>query len=274
MQKNQIFISHTNEESDFAESLQVWIRDILDNYVELFVSSDNGVSIPLGSEWPKMVKESLEKTSIVIVLVSYRSIDRKWIYFEAGAGYVRDIPVIPICIGGITKEELPAPLSLLQAIELPNKINEKALLNKIIDVSNLALPRSFSKVIDMHRLKFPKRQILQERIEKVSNIEKIDFKTSLLESEVKLKLLDFLIDNGEEFTISEAGTKSKLKTLKRRKYILRIIDELQSYDYIEKSRNNNQTFYRLTNTGRRMLEEIKKTYAVRPGFRPEGDGSA
>src|SRR5689334_13642301 len=128
MGKKQIFISHTHSESDFANSLQDWIREILDDYIEIFISSDNGVSIPLGSEWSRKLKESLENSSIFLVLISHRSKDRNWIYFEAGAGYVRDIPVIPICIGGLTKIELSTPLSLLQAIEIPNKDNEKALI--------------------------------------------------------------------------------------------------------------------------------------------------
>lgn len=255
--KKQIFISHTKNESDFAISLQDWIREILDDFIDVFVSSDNGVSIPLGSEWPKRIKESLENSNLVLVLVSHQSIDRKWIYFEAGAGYVREIPVIPICIGGITKEELPTPLSLLQAIEVPNSINESVLLNKIIEASDLGLPKSFKKVINSHRLKLPAREIHKKITPAVTQIDKIDFKESIIISEVKLKILDFLIDHDAKFTITELEVGSKLKSLKRRKYIFNILEELKDQGYIEKVKDNNQTLLNLTNSGKQMLAEIK-----------------
>ena len=274
MRKKQIFISHTSEEADFARSLKSWIQRIFDKHIDLFVSTDNGISIPLGEEWPQKIKQSLEKSSIMLVLVSHKSKDKNWIYFEAGAGYVREIPVIPICIGGITKDELPIPLKFLQAIVFPNKSNEKALFDRIIEVSKLDFPESFRKIIDSEKLELPRREIVQEKITKVSKTEKIDFIATVFESEVKLKLLDFLLDNENKFTITEMEIKSKLKPLKRRKFILKILDELQEYEYVKKSRDINQTFYTLTDTGRKMFAKIKETYAVQPIYRPVGDGPA
>ncbi len=123
MERPQVFISHIHEDTDFAKAIKNWLDDILLGAISFFVSTDRS-SIPLGSEWPKKIKESLEKSEILLVIVSASSISRRWIYFEAGAGYVRGIPVIPICVGELGLNNLPSPLNLLQAIELPGEDEE------------------------------------------------------------------------------------------------------------------------------------------------------
>src|SRR5450432_37671 len=43
------------------------------------------------------------------------SVKRPWINFEAGSGWIRDIPVIPLCHSGMAPSALPVPLNLLKA---------------------------------------------------------------------------------------------------------------------------------------------------------------
>jgi hypothetical protein len=45
------------------------------------------------------------------------SITRPWINFEAGAGWMRSIPIIPVYHSELHPRDLPLPLSLLQAVE-------------------------------------------------------------------------------------------------------------------------------------------------------------
>lgn len=82
--------------------------------IETFVSSDPE-SIAMGGKWLEDITHGLKNCVIEIVLASPQSVKRPWINFEAGAGWVRDIPVIPICHSGMTPDTLPAPLSSLQA---------------------------------------------------------------------------------------------------------------------------------------------------------------
>lgn len=144
--KPQIFFSHIHEDADYAKSIKDWLDDHLLGAVVFFVSTDKS-SIPLGSEWPKKIRQALENSRIMVVLISSLSVASRWIYFEAGAGYVRGIPVIPICIGGFKKNDLPAPLNFLQAIELPGKESEEQILKIIAESAGLRPPKVFEPLL-------------------------------------------------------------------------------------------------------------------------------
>jgi len=45
-------------------------------------------------------------------------VEKPWVNFEAGAGWVRDIPVIPLCHSGIQPSNLPMPLIMISQILL------------------------------------------------------------------------------------------------------------------------------------------------------------
>ena len=57
----------------------------------------------------------MKNSSVEIILCSPKSVVRPWINFEAGAAWIRDIPVIPLCHSGMKPSALPVPLNLLQA---------------------------------------------------------------------------------------------------------------------------------------------------------------
>ena len=54
----------------------------------------------------------------MVVLCSPESIARPWINFEAGAAWVKGIPLIPACHQGLAPRQLPVPLSLRQGVSL------------------------------------------------------------------------------------------------------------------------------------------------------------
>jgi hypothetical protein len=62
------------------------------------------------------VDEALKRADVLIVLASPESVGRPWVNFEAGAVWLRGIPVIPLCHSGMAPEQLPVPLSMLQAV--------------------------------------------------------------------------------------------------------------------------------------------------------------
>jgi hypothetical protein len=113
--KQRIFISHISAEAELAAYLKKRLSKDFKN-VEVFVSSD-GVSIELGKKWLEAVEKALSRATAEIVLCSKASVSRPWVNFEAGAVWLRGIPVIPVCHSGLAAQELPAPLSFLQGIE-------------------------------------------------------------------------------------------------------------------------------------------------------------
>ena len=89
--------------------------------IDIFVSSDTA-SITAGSNWLDSIDTALRNASTEIVICSKVSITRPWINFEAGAGWMRSIPIIPVCHSGLHPRDLPLPLSLLQAVDANKEI--------------------------------------------------------------------------------------------------------------------------------------------------------
>lgn len=136
MEKKIVFISHISEEREIAQSLKELIQKSFLGIVDVFVSSDPE-SIDLGQEWLNRIKFSLGNCVVEFVIASPVSIRRAWVNFEAGAGWIREIPVIPLCHSGMTPGKLPAPLNALQAA-LATDENQLA-----------RIPRTIAKAVGM-----------------------------------------------------------------------------------------------------------------------------
>lgn len=108
MQKPLVFISHITTEKEIAIALKGLVEQAFLGMVDVFVSSDPN-SIAMGGRWLNDITYGLKTCVIEIVLAGPSSVTRPWINFEAGAGWVRDIPVIPLCHSGMTPSVLPAP---------------------------------------------------------------------------------------------------------------------------------------------------------------------
>ena len=91
-------------------------RDFLGS-LDIFVSSDRS-TIAAGEKWLEEVDKALKRADLQIVLCSRDSVGRPWVNFEAGAVWLRGIPVVPVCHSGLTPEALPVPLSMLEGVSL------------------------------------------------------------------------------------------------------------------------------------------------------------
>jgi hypothetical protein len=109
-----LFISHITEEKDLALAFKDLVEKHFLGMLEVFVSSDEH-SIGMGQRWLDNITNALKSCVVEIILCSPQSLKRPWINFEAGAGWIRDIPVIPLCHSGMEPSQLPMPLNLLQA---------------------------------------------------------------------------------------------------------------------------------------------------------------
>jgi hypothetical protein len=109
-----VFVSHIAEEAELAIAIQSSIKRDFLNLINVFVSSDRS---SMGNKWLNDLSGALERTELMLVLCSPFSVGRPWINFEAGAGWVREIPIIPVCHTGLKPSSLPVPLNLLNGIE-------------------------------------------------------------------------------------------------------------------------------------------------------------
>ncbi len=138
--KPLVFISHVHEEAELANSMKASLSHMLLGGVDFFVSSDRE-SIRGGDDWLVKIKDALSNACIVVVLVSPRSINRTWINFEAGAGWLRQ-RVVPLCHSGMQPSQLPNPLQRLYSfdIEVPHDLRD--LCQLVAEAANLHVPEA------------------------------------------------------------------------------------------------------------------------------------
>lgn len=138
MANPKIFISHISSETELAQLLQRHIEKDFPK-IQAFVSSD-GRSIKAGGKWLELLQQTLERTQLEIVLCSKESVGRPWVNFEAGAGWIRGIEVIPVCHSDMKPNDLPIPLSMLQAVEAGQPKSLQGLYEVIADTYGLPTP--------------------------------------------------------------------------------------------------------------------------------------
>lgn len=137
--KRKIFISHIAEEKDIALSLKSFLTKNYLGLFDVFVSSDSN-SLELGENWLNVVLDSIKNCDLMFVLCSPISVNRPWIAFEAGAGWSKQIPVIPVCHSGISPGELPLPLRTLQGCVLGSHDSVQKILERISKIFEIQVP--------------------------------------------------------------------------------------------------------------------------------------
>ncbi len=140
MQKSLVFISHITEEKEIALALKQLVETTFLGMIEVFVSSDP-TSIKLGRKWLDEITHALKTCAVEIILASPESVKRPWINFEAGAGWIREIPVIPLCHSGMTPSNLPAPLGTLQAATATKENELKLVFPVLAEAIGCTLPQ-------------------------------------------------------------------------------------------------------------------------------------
>lgn len=141
MPKPTVFISHITEEGEVARDLKNFIEREFLRSVEVFASSHEE-SIMLGDEWLTAIKASVSKCGLMVVICSPISVTRSWINFEAGAGWVRGIPVVPMCHSGLTPEQLPVPLNTQQGGLIGNPADIQKLFMRVATLAETDAPDS------------------------------------------------------------------------------------------------------------------------------------
>jgi hypothetical protein len=172
--KKIIFISHITEEKELAIKTKELIEQSFLGMIEVFVSSDEN-SISLGQKWLDKINDSLQSCAIEIILCSPASIKRPWINFEAGAGWIRGIPVIPLCHSNLSPSKLPMPLVLLQGTSANSSISLELLFPVLAETLGSAVPKVNFSDYTSFVLEFEKKYTfwnkLNNHFKELNNIE-------------------------------------------------------------------------------------------------------
>jgi TIR domain len=128
--KCEVFISHITEEKDTAQKLKTFLCEAFGEDLKIFVSSDYR-SIGGGKLWFHEIIESLIAAPVVLVILSGKSVERRWINFEAGIGLGSGSLVIPVVSPGLSKSNVGPPLSQLQVRALFDPADVQGLIADI-----------------------------------------------------------------------------------------------------------------------------------------------
>ena len=115
----RVFVSFVHEDEKVASAVQNLLQTELELHEDVFLSSDRS-QIYAGDLWLEKIKEALSAAELVILMLSQRSVARPWVNFEAGAAWLVDKKLLPVCYGNLSKDELPHPYSAIQALNLPS----------------------------------------------------------------------------------------------------------------------------------------------------------
>lgn len=116
MVSGELFLSHAAADRDLAEYLELTARRCISG-IDVFRTTRTG-QIPGGREWLGVIRNHLLSADRFLILLTPASIRRPWIWFEAGAIWVRGLPFVPALAGGLTPSDLPEPLKSLQLLSL------------------------------------------------------------------------------------------------------------------------------------------------------------
>ena len=132
-----LFVSHVHEDAEIAKKIQQWLNDKLAKSINVFVSSDKKESMPGGTSWWDEIRSNLTKSQLLVAIITKRSKNRSWIYFEVGGAYFQKINVLPILIG-VPKNEINSPLSQITYYDFSNEEDFNFFCNKILKEYDLA----------------------------------------------------------------------------------------------------------------------------------------
>lgn len=139
MSKPKLFISYITEELELAMILKTHLENVFQGMIEIFVSSDDA-SLPVGAKWLERIDSVLKESKIELIICSNQSVTRPWINFEFGAGWIKGIPVVPVCHSGLQHRDLPSPLNALNAIEANKEADIKKLYSLIAKTLECEFP--------------------------------------------------------------------------------------------------------------------------------------
>ena len=193
-----ILISHDKGDEKIALELKLFLEDVFQN-VSVFVSGRDLIG---GQTWIEQIKHRLKTSEVIISLLTSKSLDNNWVYFESGAGFTED-KTIPILTDNLKLESLVPPMSLLQA-RLLSESGIGMLIKDITQKLNLQRePKHYPSIKDLiSRVEKILRQESAAKLKSMIPIKEIapNAKRQWIYEENCL-VHDFIIDKKYEITV-------------------------------------------------------------------------
>jgi hypothetical protein len=125
-----IFISYVHEDYEIANALTNLLRDKEVGCTNVFFTGNEWL-LYAGEIWLDRIRAELTAAKVVLCLFSPRSMGRPWLHFEAGAAWLTNRILIPVCIGGLGREDLQIPYAGIQSVTLTDTHSAYYLIRSI-----------------------------------------------------------------------------------------------------------------------------------------------
>ncbi len=127
--RDVLFISHAALDADLAKTIKAALEECFPG-IDVFVSSDPEDLAP-GDPWVEKILDHLHRAKLIVVVATSRGLSRRWVWFEVGAGWRSKLRLIPCCVGELRKDNLPAPFSIYQALNIDTPSDLQSLFNQL-----------------------------------------------------------------------------------------------------------------------------------------------
>lgn len=127
---SDVFISFIHEEQAVAEAVQKFLKKVLEDRAEVFMSADTW-QVYAGELWLERIEVELNKAKVIILMLSPESVGRPWVNFEAGGAFFLKKIIIPVCFDGLSKGTMPKPYSNFQGVDLNNDDDQYYLVKSV-----------------------------------------------------------------------------------------------------------------------------------------------
>lgn len=132
----KIFISHSELDVDIAEKMVEYLISALEvQDHEIRCSSVPGHKLQFG-KISEIIKKDISNNPVIILIITPKSLKSKWVMFELGASWVKELTIIPIVSPNLTYKAIPGPLGEHTTIELSKPNSDSRLSDLITQISN------------------------------------------------------------------------------------------------------------------------------------------
>lgn len=142
-----LYIIHAAADRDLAILLRANIKDCIPG-IQLFLASKAG-EIPTGDDWLAHIHDNLKAATAFLFLLTPRSIERHWIWYEAGAAWSRAVAdgcrQLPVAAGGLDRATVYYPLRAVQILDLEQPDDAAQLFRDL--GGELESPEAFCKAV-------------------------------------------------------------------------------------------------------------------------------
>lgn len=156
--KYDIFLSYSHLDQLIAIELEEKLRA---SGLRCFLSEK---SVQSGEEWVSTVRKSIQESERVLILVTPRSVNSKWVYIEAGAAWMENKKIVPL-IQFVDLSELPEIIKNVQIKRIETEAQKLSLIQEMAKGMSKASSIQISLDFVLDQVKLAKSKMDRERFQ-------------------------------------------------------------------------------------------------------------